>query len=179
MSGLFSRSPPGEERFSGVIGVASLLKKICRGPSELNVSTVFEALKGPGYGPLGAPLNRAAAGVAATPNAFAELTGECVCVWPAVAAVGAAADRVQARVAAGGRCAFTMTSRFRRFRRSRFRTIHLPAPSWMLVEELITAEPVLFRKNSRSHRGSAERIDQKRTLALPEEASTRSSSPKL
>ena len=71
-SGLFNTCPPVDEKLPPVIALPSALKKIRRGPSELNVSTELAALKGNGYGPAGQdPQNLVNAGVAATPNEFA------------------------------------------------------------------------------------------------------------
>ncbi len=63
-SGCWMIWPPVEEKSPGVIAELSALKKTWRVPSELNVSTTLKELNGNGKGPM--------AGVAATPNAFAE-----------------------------------------------------------------------------------------------------------
>src|SRR5262244_896503 len=69
MSGFSSVCPPVDERLPGVIAEPVEVKKIWRGPSELNGSTTFVALNGFGNGPAGAPnVNGVAAGVAATLN---------------------------------------------------------------------------------------------------------------
>src|SRR5580765_7806633 len=67
ISGLLRTVPPVDEKFPGVIGDPSALKKTRRGPSEVNNSTPLVALKGFGNGPVGKPAEKgAAAGVAAT-----------------------------------------------------------------------------------------------------------------
>jgi hypothetical protein len=73
MSGFWRSVPPVAEKLPGVMAVPLALKKIRRGPSELNRSTVLLALNGLGKGPvgLGAGPPASAAGVAATPNASA------------------------------------------------------------------------------------------------------------
>src|SRR5260370_4603200 len=58
ISGLFSTVPPVEEKFPGVMGDESPLKKMRRSPSEVKGSTTLLGLKGLGKGPR--------AGVAAT-----------------------------------------------------------------------------------------------------------------
>src|SRR5215475_1266756 len=75
MSGFWRRRPPVAEKSPGVIGVPSAWKKMRRGPSELNLSTTFDGLKGFG--------KAARAGVAAQPKALAAAAWPCVC--PAVA----------------------------------------------------------------------------------------------
>src|SRR3989442_1128560 len=45
ISGLFRTCPPVDEKLPTVIALPSLLKKIRRGPSELNVSTTLLGLK--------------------------------------------------------------------------------------------------------------------------------------
>src|SRR5215510_9801129 len=85
MSGFWRRRPPVAETSPGVISVPSAWKKMRRGPSELNSSTVLDELKGFGNGPvgLGAGPKDVAAGVAAQPKALAAELWPCVC--PAVA----------------------------------------------------------------------------------------------
>jgi hypothetical protein len=45
-SGFCNNEPPVDRKFPGVTAELSALKKIRRGPSELNVSTVFDAMNG-------------------------------------------------------------------------------------------------------------------------------------
>src|SRR5260221_11556921 len=60
------------------------VKKMRRGPSELNGSTTLPELKAAGKGPDG-PQQPTDAGVAATPNELMALVAEWPCVAPAVA----------------------------------------------------------------------------------------------
>src|SRR5947199_5275706 len=69
ISGFDSTVPPVDEKFPGVRGVPSALKKNRRGPSELNVSTESVELNALGYA--------APAGVAATPNEPIALVAAC------------------------------------------------------------------------------------------------------
>jgi hypothetical protein len=71
MSGFCSTRPPLEEKLPGVIAAPVSAKKIRRGPSELNVSTLFAAVKGAEHGPVDPKPPHA--GEAATPNVLAAL----------------------------------------------------------------------------------------------------------
>ena len=69
ISGLLRTVPPVDEKSPGVIGDPSALKKMRRGPSDVNSSTLLAELNGFGNGPIGLPAPIAwAAGVAATEN---------------------------------------------------------------------------------------------------------------
>src|SRR5581483_52955 len=86
MSGLLRTCPPLDDTLPGVIAAPVDVKKMCRGPSELNGSVTLAELNGFGYGPVGYPVVKGfAAGVAATLNDVSDVVSAWPCVLPAVA----------------------------------------------------------------------------------------------